>query len=259
MSLRPRRGDQPGGASVLAPAPPAEAFGAGATVLERKSGQPAVVEFDRGRHREIIKFWWPRRSPWSRWSTMPARRQRDFLAASSVLARAGVPGPEIAAAGRLGPARWVSYASRPGRTLRQACAAGDPPPPEALAAFLRELHDAGIYFRALNLGNVLQTCPGPMLALIDVGGLRRYSRPLSVRRRTRNLAGFLTHARDIEHLLGGYGQAVIAAYVAGLPADRELFMARLRQRIRAMIRLRRRRRLRRRAPPLAIERLPEGW
>jgi hypothetical protein len=239
--------------------PPSEAFGADARVLERKSGRPAVIAYSRDGRPEIIKFWWPRRTLWGRVSTAPARRQRAFLAASRLLAEAGVPGPEPAGWGRYGRARWVSYAYRPGRTLRQAMADGTPPPPEALATFLLGLHDSGVYFRALNLGNVLETGPGEMLALIDVGGLRRYPHPLSMRRRARNLAAFLTHARDIDRLLGEYGRALMAAYASGLTGDRRAFMARLRRRIRAMIRIRRRRRQRRDAPPLAIERLPEGW
>jgi len=240
-------------------AAPAEAFAADAQVLEEKSGQPAVVAYHRAGRAEIVKFWWPRRSRLGRLGRLPGRRQRAFLAASRILAEAGVPGPEILAAGRHGAARWVSYVHRPGRTLRQAVADGSPPPPETLAAFLLALHEAGIYFRALNLGNVLETADGSGLALIDVGGLRRHRRALSVRRRARNLAAFLTHARDIEALLGSYGQAVVSAYAAGLGDDRARFNGRLRGRITAMIRVRRRRRARRRAPPLVIERLPEGW
>ncbi len=62
-----------------------------------------------------------------------------------------------------------------------------------IAAFILSLHDKGIYFRSLHLGNVLQLQPG-RFGLIDVLDLRLQHRPLSawqVRRNFDHLRNYL--------------------------------------------------------------------
>lgn len=56
----------------------------------------------------------------------------------------------------------------------------------SLGAFVRRLHDQGVYFRSLHLGNVL-CLPDGGLGLIDVADLRVFARPLGRLLRSRNL------------------------------------------------------------------------
>ncbi|WP_037006242.1 toluene tolerance protein [Pseudomonas asplenii] len=86
----------------------------------------------------------------------------------------------------------VLYQPLPGQTLRQI--AHEPgfnwqqilP---ALIDLIRNLHEAGIYFRSLHLGNVVKT-PQGQLGLIDVADMRFLKAPLPQRLVKRNLQHF---------------------------------------------------------------------
>lgn len=86
----------------------------------------------------------------------------------------------------------VHYVPVPGSTLRQLFRV-DPYPPDlqakrqAIAAFIAQLHDAGVYFRSLHLGNIVQT-PDNGFGLIDISDLRIYPFALPGFLRQRNLA-----------------------------------------------------------------------
>lgn len=58
-----------------------------------------------------------------------------------------------------------------------------------LAAFIRDLHGKGIYFRSLHLGNIVLT-PQGSLGLIDIADMSVQPRPLSNAKARRNLAHF---------------------------------------------------------------------
>jgi serine/threonine protein kinase len=57
---------------------------------------------------------------------------------------------------------------------------------DAFNRFVRRLHDHGIYFRSLHLGNVVMT-PHGELGLIDISDIRVHRKPLSRFWRERNL------------------------------------------------------------------------
>ncbi|MFV2091132.1 MAG: toluene tolerance protein [Pseudomonadales bacterium] len=65
---------------------------------------------------------------------------------------------------------------------------------KALARLIANLHDSGIYFRALHLGNIILTNHGE-LALIDVADVRFSRRSLSQQRRCRNFQHLFRLAR----------------------------------------------------------------
>lgn len=56
---------------------------------------------------------------------------------------------------------------------------------ENLGAFVAELHERGIYFRSIHLGNIVQM-PSGELGLIDVSDMKVQRRPLSFSKRVRN-------------------------------------------------------------------------
>lgn len=64
-----------------------------------------------------------------------------------------------------------------------------------LAEFITSLHDKGVYFRSLHLGNIVLT-PDGQLGLIDISDLRCLGRPLSRGMRNRNYRHLLRYEQD---------------------------------------------------------------
>ncbi len=118
---------------------------------------------------------------------------RRFADNALALAARGIPCPRVIDVLRI-PAierDAVHYHPLPGRTLRAivreriqadeyACLH------DAFNLFVRRLHDQGIYFRSLHLGNVVMTPLGE-LGLIDISDIRVHRRALSRFWRMRNL------------------------------------------------------------------------
>ncbi len=112
---------------------------------------------------------------------------------SQALAALGIPCPRVIEVFRVGEIERdvVHYAPLPGTTLRALIAKGlDSEQKQALRdrfnAFVRHLHDQGIYFRSLHLNNVVLTPQGE-LGLIDISDVRLHRKPLSRFWRARNL------------------------------------------------------------------------
>ncbi len=113
----------------------------------------------------------------------------------------------------------VCYQPLAGNTLRSIAATLDASAIEQLGAFVRELHDKGIYFRSLHLGNIVLT-PDNQLGLIDISDLQVSSRPLHQRRRIRNFRHLLRVAGDRavlakyeDNLAAGYGDARVSGAI----------------------------------------------
>jgi len=96
----------------------------------------------------------------------------------------------------------VHYRPLLGRTLRQI---NDPTERIELrarfGAFVAELHNKGIYFRSLHLGNVVLGSDGA-LGLIDIADLTAGRRSLSKRKRLRNFRHIFRYPSDQEWLTG---------------------------------------------------------
>ncbi|MDX5362660.1 MAG: lipopolysaccharide kinase InaA family protein [Pseudazoarcus pumilus] len=116
-----------------------------------------------------------------------------FADNSEALQRRGIPCPQVIEIFRIGEIARdaVHYHPLPGQTLRNLLHKPMEAPDRgylrvALNLFVRRLHDLGIYFRSLHLGNIVLT-PGGELGLIDISDLRVHRRPLSMFWRKRNL------------------------------------------------------------------------
>ncbi len=111
----------------------------------------------------------------------------------------------------------VRYRPLAGRTLRQLASAGQAPDRlrARLGQFVARLHESGVYFRSLHLGNIVLT-PGNTLGLIDIADLRAGGRPLSRRRRWRNFRHLMRNAQD-RGWLEADGDFVAAYREAGRP------------------------------------------
>ncbi len=70
---------------------------------------------------------------------------------------------------------------------------------EKLSKFISKLHEKGIYFRSLHLGNIIYLTNGN-LGLIDISDMRIQTKPLSNRKRLRNFIHLLHHDNDFSNL-----------------------------------------------------------
>lgn len=124
---------------------------------------------------------------------------RRFAENALALAGRNIPCPVVIGLYRIPGAKRDAVRYRPleGQTLRQLIRSGaDTPGLRArLGHFVARLHEAGIYFRSLHLGNIVLT-PGGELGLIDIADLRAGSRPLPRHRRQRNLRHLCRDEQD---------------------------------------------------------------
>ena len=141
---------------------------------------------------------------------------RRFARNAVTLARHGIPVPQILAVGEISNmARdYVHYQPLAGSTLRDLVRSGmDAETREALrqrlTRFIIHLHDLGIYFRSLHIGNVVVT-PDGRFGLIDFSDLRIYPWSLGSYLRRRNMQRMLRMADEADW-------ADLPAIVAGRP------------------------------------------
>jgi tRNA A-37 threonylcarbamoyl transferase component Bud32 len=158
------------------------------------------------------------------WSP-PARRFADN---AEHLRRLNIPAPTIVETLQV-PSRklnGVRYQPLPGDTLRDhwrtldhELRAGEV---ERFGAFLGQLHEFGVYFRSLHLGNVL-ILPDGRFGLIDLSDMQISGRPLARWKRERNLQHMLRYAEDSHWLTVLHRQNLLSGYArhcGQVPADR---------------------------------------
>lgn len=139
-----------------------------------------------------------------------------FADNARTLERLGIPCPQVIAVYRAAALKrdLVHYHPLPGLTLRQLRdGQGECPTDlhEQLGAFVASLHQRGIYFRSLHLGNVVLT-PQGTYGLIDIADLKHQRRPLSAQQRLRNFQHMLRDERDSDWLRGEGECLFLAAY-----------------------------------------------
>lgn len=128
----------------------------------------------------------------------PAKRFADNAAE---LQRLGIPCPRVIQLYRLSdPYRSVvHYEPLAGQTLRDLLrkdmALDQLELFARLAEFITHLHELGVYFRSLHMGNIVLT-PDDQLGLIDISDMRCLGRPLSRRMRDRNYRHLLRYESD---------------------------------------------------------------
>lgn len=143
-----------------------------------------------------------------------------FADNAKALCKRGVPCPEIIEVYRIPSIERdaVHYRPLPGQTLRQLIASAQDSPvlPDRLGKLISDLHNSGVYFRSLHLGNVVET-PDGTLGLIDISDMRTQARPLGKQQRQRNFRHMLRYASDREWLLRDGGKAFVSLYLQGSP------------------------------------------
>lgn len=162
------------------------ALKANAEVIERDGHGEKVLRLPDGSYLKIF-----RRKSWLSKTVLVPPAQK-FAANTLKLKELGIPCPDVLRLFRLkSPYRSVvHYQPLAGSTVRQLL--GAPPSIDhlellaQLAAFIYTLHQLGVYFRSLHLGNIVVT-PSGELGLIDIADLRCIGRPLPRRLQKRNL------------------------------------------------------------------------
>ncbi|KXU36331.1 polymerase [Ventosimonas gracilis] len=176
-------------ATLLQGAKTIEADGSGLKVAQLEGGD--FLKLFRRRRWLSTALWAP-----------PARRFADN--ARNLLAL-GIGAPKVTELLQL-PQRQsaVRYQPLPGQTLRAHWAALNAiqraEQVEQFGAFLGLLHEKGLYFRSLHLGNVLRL-PDDGFGLIDLSDMFISARALTDGKRQRNLKHMLRYADDANWLL----------------------------------------------------------
>lgn len=129
-----------------------------------------------------------------------------FANNAAALEKLGIPVPKIIAVVRIPEIARdaVHYQPLAGTTLREMVRDGLAPDLErelkaAFTKFLISLHDKGVYFRSLHIGNVVCT-PDGRLGLIDFSDLRIHPWPLGKYLRARNLRRMQGIADELDWL-----------------------------------------------------------
>jgi len=182
-----------------------------AQVIEEDGLGPKVLRLTDG---SFLKLF--RRRRWYTSGNFNPYSER-FAINSEQLRRMGIPTPQVLNLYRLDDgSSAVHYAPLPGHTLRQVLQGITAPAVrqalvERFGKFMARLHEQGVYFRSLHLGNVLVLEDGEF-GLIDLADLRIYPSPLSLSLRQRNLRHMQRYTEDKRWLFEDHFDALLQGY-----------------------------------------------
>lgn len=164
--------------------------------IDNKGGYPAVVLHPDD---SITKLWARKKKRFSSTTLRPYSNR--FVKNAAELRRRGITVPDILKHARVENShiRVVTYRSLPGKSIRELLENQ----PDAvnipeLCQYIEELHQRGILFRGMHLGNIIQRPLGKGYGLIDFTDVKFYAKPLPLRRRAANLATPLRYKEDID-------------------------------------------------------------
>jgi hypothetical protein len=164
----------------------------GAEVWEDDRFGPKILATRDGR---AVKFFRVKR--WLSWNlVMPYARR--FARNAELLAERGVRSVKVELVGRVPhlDRQVVVYRLLPGSSVRSLPVEGGCELMERFGRFLAELHERGVYFRSLHLGNVVCDGEGGEFGLIDVLDLKVGRWPVSGRRRRGNFLRLVRYEVD---------------------------------------------------------------
>lgn len=182
-----------------------------ARIIEEDGLGPKVLRLTDG---SFLKLF--RRRRWYTSGSFNPYSER-FAVNSEQLRQMGIPTPQVLNLYRLDDgSSAVHYAPLPGHTLRQVLQSITAPAVrqalvERFGKFMAQLHEKGVYFRSLHLGNVLVLEDGEF-GLIDLADLRIYPTPLSLSMRQRNLRHMQRYTVDKRWLFEDHLDALLQGY-----------------------------------------------
>ncbi|MFJ2283673.1 O-antigen ligase family protein [Pseudomonas sp. NPDC087803] len=188
-----------------------EQMSSAAQVIEEDGLGPKVLRLTDG---SFLKLF--RRRRWYTSGSFNPYSER-FAVNSEQLRQMGIPTPQVLNLYRLDDgSSAVHYAPLPGHTLRQVLQSITAPAVrqalvERFGKFMAQLHEKGVYFRSLHLGNVLVLEDGEF-GLIDLADLRIYPTPLSLSLRQRNLRHMQRYTVDKRWLFEDHLDALLQGY-----------------------------------------------
>ncbi|QEU06313.1 bifunctional O-antigen ligase/aminoglycoside phosphotransferase family protein [Pseudomonas oryzihabitans] len=187
-----------------------------AKVIEADGLGPKVLKLADGTFLKIF-----RRKQWLSSANLSPYGQR-FARHAQALTERQIKAPAVLDLFRLpNGATAVRYHPLPGTTLRQALLDADTATRRQLVLkagyFVGQLHERGVYFRSLHLGNVL-LLPDEDLALIDIADMRLFSVPLSTHMRQRNLKHMQRYPQDRQWLFEEHRDALLEGYALSASA-----------------------------------------
>ncbi|NVZ67739.1 bifunctional O-antigen ligase/aminoglycoside phosphotransferase family protein [Pseudomonas costantinii] len=198
---------------VETPTPKAfEAQQKSADVIEEDGLGPKVLRLEDGSFLKLFRA--------RRWYTtggfMPYSER--FASNSEQLQQLGIASPPILNLYKLQDgSSAVRYRPLPGLTLRQALQSLDSSLRESLierfGRFIAQLHEHGVYFRSLHLGNVLLMDDGEF-GLIDVADMHIYPSALRNTLRQRNLKHMQRYPQDRSWLLETHFEQLVEGYAS---------------------------------------------
>lgn len=169
------------------------ALRASATVVERDLHGEKVLQLEDGSYLKLFR----RKRLISSAAWYPYAQR--FADNADALKERGIPCPKVVAVYRIKSIQRdaVLYSPLPGNTLRELILAGKATTElrTRLADFIARLHEYGIYFRSLHLGNIVLT-PEKTFGLIDIADLHAGGSPVPPWRRRRNLQHLLRCKED---------------------------------------------------------------
>ncbi|KAA0976942.1 bifunctional O-antigen ligase/aminoglycoside phosphotransferase family protein [Pseudomonas sp. ANT_H12B] len=186
---------------------------ANAQVIEEDGLGPKVLRLTDG---SFLKLF--RRRRWYTSGSFNPYSER-FAVNSVQLRNMGIPTPQILHVYRLEDgSSAVHYSPLPGNTLRQVlqgltASAVRQALVERFGKFMAQLHEQGVYFRSLHLGNVLVLEDGEF-GLIDVADMRIYPSSLGLSLRQRNLRHMQRYTVDRRWLFEDHFEALLTGYAA---------------------------------------------
>jgi len=182
-----------------------------ARIIEEDGLGPKVLRLTDG---SFLKLF--RRRRWYTSGSFNPYSER-FAVNSEQLRQMGIPTPQILNLYRLDDgSSAVHYTPLAGHTLRQVLQSITAPAVrqalvERFGKFMAQLHEKGVYFRSLHLGNVLVLEDGEF-GLIDLADLRIYPTPLSLSLRQRNLRHMQRYTVDKRWLFEDHLDALLQGY-----------------------------------------------
>jgi len=165
------------------------------TLVDTKNGYPAIILHP---DKTITKLWSKKAKLFSSARFYPYAKR--FISNAVQLKRRGIPVPAILEHLRIKDShvQLVRYEELSGSSIRNLL---ENSPNEVdmlgLANFIFGLHQKGIFFRAIHLGNVIQM-PDGNFGLIDFTDVTFHSKPLSHQQRASNIATPLRYAADVK-------------------------------------------------------------
>jgi len=188
-------------AALLQEAEPIESDGYGLKVARLVNGD--FIKLYRRKRFFSRALWSP---PARRFTEHAARLRALGFIAPQVIGWWQISGQKLTA---------VRYRPLPGATLRQRwpglTRAERAQEIQQFGALLGRLHQLGVYFRSVHLGNIVRL-PDGALGLIDLSDMRLGKGPLSARLRQRNLRHILRYREDAVWLLEHHRAAWLQGY-----------------------------------------------